>query len=191
MNPDTKFRLKFKHKDFICKQLALFKSHRQAAEELLQQFPEIPLSLDEVVSRVQYYSSSRRRTESWVNRIRQYRSMLECDFPNRYRLVNKHQRMLELERIFNEAMTPKLRRIVWFPLSKAPDGSITYGQKEVYGPDLRAAIAVLHTIPRELDELCYSMYSPPVRIKEPLSTEQIHEGFKKALKKLDFHFGLK
>jgi hypothetical protein len=52
MSTDKKYLLKFKHKDFICKQLALFKPHRQVAEKLLQQFPEIPLSLEEALSRV-------------------------------------------------------------------------------------------------------------------------------------------
>jgi len=37
MNNDKKFTLKFKHKDFICKQLALFKLHRQVAEEIIAQ----------------------------------------------------------------------------------------------------------------------------------------------------------
>jgi len=191
MNEDKKYRLKFKHKDFICKQLALFKPHRQVAEELLSQFPEILLSLDQLVSRVQYYSTCRRRTERWYNRTRQYRRMLEYDAPNRFRLVNKHQRLMELERIFNEAMTPKLRRIVWFPVSKSPDGSVTYGQKEVYGPDLRAAIAALHAIPRELDEGCFLHYIPPVPLHDRRKHGDETEFFKKALKKLDLTFGLK
>jgi hypothetical protein len=191
MNENAKYRLKFKHKDFICKQLALFKPHRQIAEELFAEFPEIPLSLDHLVSRVQYYSTCRRRTERWYNRTRQYRRMLEYDAPNRFRLVNKHQRLIELERIFNEAMTPKLRRIVWFPVSKSPDGSITYGQKEVYGPDLSAAIAVLHAIPRELDEASSLYYKPPVPVLQPRKDEDHEESFKKALKKLDLTFGLK
>jgi hypothetical protein len=191
MNENAKYPLKFKHKDFICKQLALFKPHRQIAEELLCQFPEILLSLDQLLSRVQYYSTCRWRTERWFNRTRQYRRMLEYDAPNRFRLVNKHQRLMELERIFDEAMTPKLRRIVWFPVSKSPDGSITYGQKEVYGPDLSAAIAVLHAIPRELDEGCFLYYKPPVAVHQPRKDEDHEELFKKALRKLDLTFGLK
>ncbi len=191
MNETKGYRLKFKHKDFICKQLALFKPHRQVAEELLLQFPEILLSLDELLSRVQYYSTCRRRTERWYNRTRQYRRMLEYDAPNRFRLVNKHQRLMELERIFNEAMTPKLRRIVWFPVSKSPDGFVTYGQKEVYGPDLRAAIAALHAIPRELDEACFLYYKPPVPLHDRRKHDDETEFFKKALNKFDLTFGLK
>ncbi|MDP2896505.1 MAG: hypothetical protein Q8Q12_08080 [bacterium] len=191
MNDNAKYRLKFKHKDFICKQLALFKPHRQVAEELLSQFPEIPLSLDQLVSRVQYYSTCRRRTERWFNRTRHYRRMLEYDAPNRFRLVNKHQRLMELERIFDEAMTPKLRRIVWFPVSKATDGSVTYGQKEVYGPDLRAAIAALHAVPHEIDEASFLYYKPPGSLQDSRIRDYEGEFLKKALRKLDLTFGLK
>jgi hypothetical protein len=98
---------------------------------------------------------------------------------------------MELERIFNEAMAPKLRRIVWFPVSKSPDGSVTYGQKEVYGPDLSAAIAALHAIPRELDEGCFLYYKPPVPLHDRRKDEDQTESFKKALNKLDLTFGLK
>jgi len=191
MNENTKYRLKFKHKDFICKQLAIFKPHRQIAEELLTEFSEIPLSLDQLVSRVQYYSTCRRRTERWFNRTRHYRRMLEYDAPNRFRLVNKHQRLIELERIFDEAMTPKLRRIVWFPVSKSPDGSVTYGQKEVYGPDLRAAIAALRAIPREIDEASFLYYKPPVSVQGRRIRDYEGEFLKKALNKLDLTFGMK
>lgn len=191
MNANAKYRLKFKHKDFICKQIALFKPHRQVAESLLSQFPEIPLSADELVSRIQYYSACRRRTEGWFNRIRHYRLMLEHDVRNRYRLVNKHQRLMELERIFDEAMTPKLRRIVWFPVSKAADGSVTYGQKLVYGPDLRAAIAALRAIPYQVDEESLNSYRCPISVygrRGPTPEEELLE---KALKKLDLSFGMK
>jgi len=190
MNTDKKFLLKFKHKDFICKQLALFMTHRQVAEELLKNFPEIPLSLDEATSRVQYYSTHR-RSPKWLNRIIQYRRMMEYEFPNRFRLANKHQRMMELERIFAQAMAPKLRRVLWFPVSKSPRGEITYGYKEVHEPDLHTAINVLTTIPQELDDLTFCMYPPPVPITKSLSSEELDERLQKWLKKLDLNFGIK
>ena len=96
-----------------------------------------------------------------------------------------------LERIFDEAMTPKLRRIVWFPVSKAPDGSVTYGQKEVYGPDLRAAIAALRAVPREIDEASFLYYKPPVSVQGRRIRDYEGEFLKKALRKLDLTFGLK
>jgi len=98
MKQYSSYRLKFKHKDFICKQLALFKTHRQIARQLLKEFPEIPLSLDEALTRVRYYSANN-RTYKWRNRINEYRRMMDHDFANRFRLANKHQRMMELERI--------------------------------------------------------------------------------------------
>jgi len=52
------YRLRFNHKDFICKQLALFKSHRQVARELLKNLPEIPLSPDEAMTCAQYYAAN-------------------------------------------------------------------------------------------------------------------------------------
>ena len=44
------YRLRFNHKDFISKQLAVFKSHRQVALALLKEFPEIPLSPDQALT---------------------------------------------------------------------------------------------------------------------------------------------
>ena len=190
MNDHKKYHLNFKQKDFICKQLALFKTHRQVAQELLKQFPQIPLSLDEAISRVHYYSACRRSLK-WLNRIIQYRRMMEYEFPNRFRLANKHQRMMELERIFADAMTPKLRRVVWFPVSRSPKGEITYGHKELHEPDLHTAIHVLTIIPKELDDLTFSMYPQPVRITRSLSTEEFHERLERWLKKLDLNFGIK
>jgi len=190
MNNDKKFTLRFKHKDFICKQLALFKTHRQVAEELLKQFPELPLSLDEAISRVHYYATYR-RSPKWLNRIIQYRRMMEYEFPNRFRLANKHQRMMELERIFAQAMAPKLRRVVWFPVSKSPRGEITYGHKEVHEPDLHTAINILTTIPKELDDLTFSMYPPPVPVTKSFTSEELHQRLVKWLEKLDINFGIK
>jgi len=190
MSSHNNYRLKFKHKDFICKQLALFKTHRQAAQELLKEFPEIPLSLDDAFIRVKYYACDNRNTK-WRNRIHQYRCMLEHDFPHRYRFANKHQRIMELERILNDAMTPKLRRVIWFPVSKNRKGEITYGHKEVYERDFHTAITVLTTIPKELDDGSFSPYTPPVRIRQPLSMEEIQARFKKCLERLDMTFGFK
>jgi len=190
MNNNDKFLLKFKHKDFICKQIALFKTHCQVAEELLKEFPELPLSLEQATSRVKHYACNK-RTVKWLNRIIQYRQMMEYEFPNRYRLANKHQRMMELERIFADAMTPKLRRVIWFPVSKPPKGHITYGHKELHEPDLHTAINVLTTIPKELDDLCFSYYGPPVRITKSLTSEAIVKKLQRWLKKLDLTFGIK
>jgi hypothetical protein len=190
MTTDKKYRLRFSHKDFICKQLALFKPHRDVALELLKKYPGIPLSVDELVTRVEYYASTK-RTHKWRNRIIQYRRMMEYEFPNRFRLANKHQRMMELERIFSDAMTPKLRRVIWFPVSKTPKGEIIYNHKEVYEPDLSAAINVLTTIPRELDDLSFSHYPPPAPIRKSLSPEQVFDALGKYLKDLDLTFGIK
>lgn len=190
MSHSNDFRLQFKHKDFICKQLALFKPYRQVARELLKESPEIPLSLDEAAIRVKYYACDN-RTFKWRNRINEYRRMMEHDFSNRFRLANKHQRMIELERIFADAMTPKLRRVVWFPVSKGPKGDVTYGHKEVYERDLTAALTVLTHIAKSIDDLSLSLYAPPVRPENPISYEEKIEKLRQYLKNLDITFGLK
>lgn len=185
-----KYRLLFKHKDFICKQLALFKTHRQVARELLKEFPEIVLSLDEAATRVKYYACDN-KVFKWRNRIREYRRMMEFDFANRFRLANEHQRMMELERIFAAAMTPKLRRVIWFPVTRSPRGEITYGHKEVYSRDLSTAINVLQKIAEQIDEVSLSLYPPPVHLMEDRSSKEIMDALRKELKNLDITFGLK
>ena len=190
MVQQEQFRLRFKHKDFICKQLALFKPHRQVARALLKQFPRIPLSLDEAVTRVHYYAANN-RTYKWRNRINEYRRMMEHDFGNRFRLANKHQRMMVLERILADAMTPRLRRVIWFPVSRTPRGEIIYGQKEVHERDLSTAIAALQNIARQIDDLCLSRYAPPIRLQAPPPSHEIIETLRKHLNDLDITFGLK
>ena len=190
MKTQQDYRLLFKHKDFICKQLALFKTHPQVARALLKQFPEIPLSLQKAMTRVKYYACDN-RTYKWRNRINEYRRMMERDFRNRFRLTNKHQRIMELERIFADAMTRKLRRIIWFPLSKTPKGEIVYGHKEVHERDLSTAITVLGIIARQIDDLCLSRYDFPVPSENSPSSDKIIATLRRHLENLDITFGLK
>jgi len=88
-------------------------------------------------------------------------------------------------------MTPKLRRVLWFPVSKTPKGEIIYGHKELRLRDLSTAITVLQNIANQIDDFCLSRYAPPVRLEEPLPSEQIIEILRKQLKDLDITFGLK
>jgi hypothetical protein len=51
--------------------------------------------------------------------------------------------MLVLQRALNDTMTPRLRQIIWFPVSKIPRGETFYGHKEVHERNLPAGTVQL------------------------------------------------
>ncbi len=90
-------------KDFICRRLAQFISHRKIAEAVRAEWPELEISDTDLVTRIKYYSTHKNAAK-WQARIRIYRNLLNTDLQQRFALTNRFKRLRLLEKIVEQAL---------------------------------------------------------------------------------------
>ena len=140
------------HKDFICRKLAQFIPHKQIAADILERYPEIELTPEELIHRIKYYSASP-KAGKWQQRIQLYRDMLNSELTKHFAHTHTFKRMRALEKILEESLKPGLQKVLWYPDGRDDSGRLIYSHKEVHKIDSTAAIRALAMIGRELEQL--------------------------------------
>ena len=142
-------QLTFDQKDFICKHIAAFKFYKEVAQLFLAEFPDSGFTFEQVLKRIKYYVCDN-RTRKWRFRIVAYRSQLNHNLANRFRLGNKYERLRHLEAMFHEALQPRLKRLFWYPVRRRKDDKFTYRAVKIEERDLATAAKILSLIVKEL-----------------------------------------
>ena len=101
------------HRDFICQKLALFVPHREIASEMLEQYPELQVSEDELITRIKYYSANKKAAK-WQERIAIYRGIFNYNLRENFSIANRFTRVRKLEKIMSEALKPRLSRVITY-----------------------------------------------------------------------------
>jgi len=196
-NAAERKELTFEQKDFICKQLAAFKSYKEVAGLFIVQFSDSGFTFEQVLKRIKYYACDN-RTRKWRFRIQAYRSQLNHNLANRFRLANKYERLRQLEAMFLEAMQPRVKRLFWYPARRRNDDKIIYHAVKVKERDLATAAKILRQIAGELDYDCLKPLQDPYmierRYQDPKAFAKELGAFEKsdpeASRDLDKSFGL-
>ncbi len=194
-NPQS--QLTFEQKDFICKHIAAFKTYKEVAALLLEEFPDCPLTFEQVLKRIKYYACNN-RTRKWRFRILAYRDQLNHNLANRFRLGNKYVRLQYLEAMLHEALQPRLKRVFWYPVRRSKDDKIIYKKVNICTKDFTAAAKILSLIAKELDKRSLEAIEDPFMVErsqrdsvafheEYLAFERSHPD---ATRDLDKTFGL-
>ncbi len=189
--------LTFEEKDFICKQVALFKSYKEVAELFLLEFPDAGFTLEQILKRIKYYACDN-RTRKWRHRVVAYRDQLNHNLANRIRLANKYERLRHLEAMFHEAMQPRIKRLFWYPVRRRNADKVIYRALKVKERDIATAAKILRQIASELDYDCLKLIDDPYmvqrRYEDPKTFREDFEAYEKsdpeASRDLDKTFGL-
>jgi hypothetical protein len=194
---NPQYQLTFEQKDFMCKHIAAFKTYKEVAALLLEEFPDCPLTFEQVLKRIKYYACDN-RTRKWRFRIIAYRNQLNHNLANRFRLGNKYVRLQHLETMFHEALQPRLKRIFWYPLRRSKDDKIIYKRVNVCSKDFGAAAKILSLISKELDKDSLEAIEDPFMVersqRDSVAFDQEYQAFERshpdASRDLDKTFGL-
>jgi hypothetical protein len=126
---------------------------------MLGRFPEIELTLDELIYRIKYYSASPKAAK-WQQRIQIYRDMLNTELTKHFAHTHTFKRMRVLEKILDESLKPGLQKVLWYPDGRDENGRLNYTHKEIYNIDSAAAIRALTMINREMEQLTQGIHQP-------------------------------
>jgi hypothetical protein len=181
--------LNIEQKDYICRQLAQFVPHKAIATKLLECFPEIKMERAELLAKIKYFSSHP-NAKQWQERTEIYRSMLNAQLKKQFAFAHKFKRMRLLEKIIEQASTPRLAAVLSRPEERDDQGRMTYSTNEIYKADYATALRALTMINREMEQLTQGTHQPSP-YNENLSTlsdEQLKERIE-TRQNIDAEFG--
>ena len=142
-------RLTGEQQEFVLRKIAAFYQLREIADSFRAEFSDSGLSAQEVYNRIRYLAKER-KTDKWRKKIEEYREELRRQPIESFAIGNWFDRMRILQRLIDTAADPNLRRILWYPIRKDPDGTLHYGREEVWEPNYHAALRGMMLDHREM-----------------------------------------
>ena len=124
--------------DFILKRIACFYTIRQIFEEFDDEFFLSGHDSSRIYNKVRYLSRNQRKCK-WAAKIEEYREGFRTRPVRNYPLANRFERLRILQSLVDEACLVRIRRVVWYPIFKNPNGSVTYHRSEIAEPNFQAA----------------------------------------------------
>ena len=142
-------KLTNEQKDFICRKIAAFMRIRDIIDVFQSEFTESKLNQQELYNKIHHIGTTK-RTDKWRKKIEAYRLELRKKPLNRFAVANTFERLRILQRLIDIAIEPNIRRVLWYPVTKDPDGTIHYAKEEIWEPNYHAALRAITLVHREL-----------------------------------------
>ena len=144
-------KLTNEQKDFICRKIAAFMRIGDIIDVFQSEFTESKLTQQELYNKIRHIGTTK-RTEKWRKKIEAYRLELRKKPLSRFAVANTFERLRILQRLIDIAIEPNIRRVLWYPVTKDPDGTIHYAKEEIWEPNYHAALRALYLVNRELEK---------------------------------------
>ncbi len=142
-------RLSEEQQDFILRKIAAFLPLSETAEKFRNEFPGSALTDQQLYNKIRYIGNDK-KTDKWRTKIGEYREQLRKRPINSYAIGNQFDRIRILQRLIDIAIQPNLRRVLWYPVTKDPDGTVHYAKEEIWEPNYHAAMRGILLVHREL-----------------------------------------
>ncbi len=136
---------------FILKKIAAFLRLKEIAEKFRVEFQDSGLTDQQLYDRIRYMATDK-RAGNWRKRIDEYREELRKKPLSRFAIANSFDRIRILQELIDIARQPNLHRVIWYPVTKDPDGTIHYAKEEIWEPNYHAAMRGILLVHRELRE---------------------------------------
>ncbi len=137
--------------DFICRKIAAFCHYRGIACMFLTEFPDTPLTGQQIFNKVRYMAAAA-KNDKWRKKIEEYRTEIESEPLTRFAVGNRFERMKTYQRLLDDALEPRIRRILWYPAVREPSGITHYEKEEIIEPNYNAAYRALLLATREIEK---------------------------------------
>ena len=137
--------------DFICRKIAAFCHYRGIACMFLSEFPDSQFTGEQIFNKIRYMASAAKK-DKWRKKIEEYRSEIESEPLTRFAVGNRFERMKTYQRLLDDALEPRIRRILWYPAVREPSGTIRYEKEEIIEPNYNAAFRALYLAAREIEK---------------------------------------
>ncbi len=142
-------RLTEDQQEFVLRKLAAFYRLRDIVERFRGQFADCKLTDHELYNKIRYMAQDR-KTNKWQKKIEEYREELRKQPINSFAIGNQFDRIRILQKLIDFAAEPNLRRIIWYPLRRDPNGTMHYDKVEVWEPNYRAVIGAMRLLHEEM-----------------------------------------
>ena len=151
-------RLTEEQQDFILRKIAAFLPIREIVEKFRNGFPvrsrasdrpDSALSDQQLYNKIRYIANDK-KTDKWRTKIGEYREQLRKRPINSYAIGNQFDRIRILQKLIDIAIQPNLHRVLWYPVTKDPDGTVHYAKEEIWEPNYHAAMRGILLVHREL-----------------------------------------
>jgi hypothetical protein len=142
-------RLTEEQQEYVLRKIAAFYRMRDIVDSFRGEFPECKLTEHELYNRIRYMAQDR-KANKWQKRIEEYREELRNRPMNSFAIGNRFDRVRILQKLIDFAADPHLRRIIWYPLRRDPNGTLHYDKMEVWEPDYRAVFGAMRLLHEEM-----------------------------------------
>jgi len=142
-------KLTSEQQEFIVRKIAGFYRLREIVDRFRDEFPKCELNPQELYNKIRYMAQDK-KSNRWKKKIDVYREELRQRPINCFAIGNSFDRIRILQRLIDFAAEPNLRRIIWYPLRRDPNGTMHYDKIEVWEPDYRAVIGSMRLLHEEM-----------------------------------------
>ena len=144
-------RLTEEQQEFVLRKVAAFYRLREIADRFRAEFPDCGLNDQELYNKIRYMAQNN-KTDKWRKKIEEYREEFRNRPINSYAIGNSFDRVRILQRLIDIAAEANIRRVIWYPIRRDPNGTIHYGREEVWEPNYQAVIAAIRLVHEEMKE---------------------------------------
>ncbi len=142
-------KLTEKQQEFVLRKVAAFYRLREIADRFRAEFPDCGLNDQELYNKIRYMAQDK-KTDKWQKKIEEYREELRKRPINSYAIGNQFDRIRILQRLIDIVAEANIRRVIWYPIRRDPNGTMHYGREEVWEPNYQAVIAAIRLVHEEM-----------------------------------------
>ena len=142
-------KITVEQQEFIVRKIAGFYRFREIVDRFRDEFPRCELNPQVLYNKIRYMAQDK-KTNKWQKKIEVYREELRQRPINSFAIGNQFDRIRILQRLIDFAAEPNLRRIIWYPLRRDPNGTMHYDKVEVWEPNFQAVFTAMRLVHEEI-----------------------------------------